>query len=506
MPDVQHIPNLDPVRVTVRTLAHGVGRTAGAPLRERLDHLKPKLPTGSYSGPYLQRSHGHDLDKPFELPVNIRQVLVEKMLPEWPMRQYVLSLPFALRAIPHINGKADVLYEWRTTLENLSMLMNSVNQDAAAGLWDECDPPCLSLFQPTHRNHPDNQQDSIRFKNLVKALEESLQKQFESDEIEHLLEPMLALAEDHDFWNCTLDGLAVLRSRSTFRVYKLQRPVPELAVVADSFHTKPLLRILQSADRYQVLALNRHEIRLFEGKRDALDEIAPADGVPRTLIEALGDELTDPRQTVSAYGGSGGGQAPMHHGHGGRKDELDHDAERFFRVVDRAVLEHHSKPSGLPLLLAALPEHHHRFHALSHNPFLMSESLDVHPDAIASIDEFRERIWQTVEPRYLARLAGLVDTFGSHKPKGLAADDLAEVARAAVGGRVATLLIEARREIPGRVDPSTGALEFDDLSHPETDDVLDDLGAVVLKMGGDVVVVPTERMPTETGIAAIYRY
>lgn len=386
------------------------------------------------------------------------------------------------------------------------MSMNSVDQDAAMGLWDECDPPCLSLFQPTHRDHPDNQQDPIRFKNLVKALEESLRQQFASGEIQPLLEPMLALAEDHAFWNCTFDGLAVLRARNMFRVYKLQRPVAELAVVADSFHTKPLLRILQSSDRYQVLALNRHEMKLFEGNRDALDEIEPADGVPRTLTEALGEELTDPRQTVSAYGGRGGGQAPMHHGHGGRKDELDHDAERFFRAVDRAVLEHHSKPSGLPLILAALPEHHHMFHELSHNPFLVTESVDVHPDALASIDELRERVWQAIEPRYLARLAGLVDTFGSNKAKGLAADDLAEVARAVVGGRVATLLIEARREIPGRVDASTGELEFGDVSHPELDDVLDDLAAIALKMGGEVVVVPTERMPTATGLAALYRY
>jgi len=386
------------------------------------------------------------------------------------------------------------------------MSVNSVDKDAAAGLLDECEPPCLSLYQPTYRDHPDNQQDPIRFKNLVKRLEVSLRQKFESEEIQHLLEPMRSLAEDHDFWNCTLDGLAVLRDKNRFLIYKLQRPVAELAVVADSFHTKPLLRILQSADRYQVLALNRHEMKVFEGNRDALDEIAPAEDVPQTITEALGEELTDPRQTVSAYGGSGGGQAPMHHGHGGRKDEVDSDAERFFRVVDRAVLEHHSKPSGLPLLLAALPEHHHMFHELSHNPFLISESLDVHPDALASPDEFRERVWQTIEPRYLARLAGLVDTFGNNKPKGLAADDLAEVAQAAVGGRVATLLIEARREIPGRVDWETGELEFDDLSQPETDDVLDDLGAVVLKMGGEVVVVPTERMPTETGIAAIYRY
>ncbi len=386
------------------------------------------------------------------------------------------------------------------------MPMNHVDQDAAAGLWEECDPPCLSLYQPTHRDHPDNEQDPIRFKNLVKALEDSLRQKFASDEIQLLLEPLLALADDREFWNCTFDGLAVLRDRNRFRVYKLQRPVPELAVVADSFHTKPLLRILQSADRYQVLALNRHEMKVFEGNRDALDQITPADGVPQTITEALGDELTDSRQTVSAYGGSGGGQAPMHHGHGGRKAELDDDAERFFRAVDRAVLEHHSKPSGLPLLLAALPEHHHMFHALSHNPFLISESLDVHPDALASNDDFRERVWQTIEPRYLERLSGLVDAFGSNQPKGLGSDDLAEVARAAVGGRVATLLIEARREIPGRVDATTGELEFDDLSHPETDDVLDDLGALVLKMGGEVVVVPKERMPTGTGIAAIYRY
>jgi hypothetical protein len=44
------------------------------------------------------------------------------------------------------------------------------------------------------------------------------------------------------------------------------------------------------------------------------------------------------------------------------------------------------------------------------------------------------------------------------------------------------------------------------LGHPEVDDVLDDLGALALKMGGHVVVAPSEQMPTQNGIAAIYRY
>ncbi|HUG39550.1 MAG TPA: hypothetical protein VMM12_03640 [Longimicrobiales bacterium] len=384
--------------------------------------------------------------------------------------------------------------------------MNTLDKDYAAGLLDNCDPPCLSLYLPTHRHHPDNQQDPIRFGNLVKALEESLRQQFPQEEIRPLLEPFLALADDHDFWHHTLDGLAVLGARGMFRVYQLQRPVAELAVVAESFHVKPLLRILQSADRYHVLGLNRQEIKLFEGNRDALDEIEPAQGVPRTITEALGEELTEPHQTVASYGGVGGGHSPMHHGHGGRESEVDIDAERFFRAVDRAVLEHHSQPSGLPLILAALPEHHHMFRDVSHNPFLIQESIDIHPDALSSIDELRQRAWQLMEPRYLARLAALVAEFGNARSEGLGDDELAQVAKAVVGGRVATLLIEARREVPGRINAATGDIELDDLTHPEVDDVLDDLGRLALKMGGRVVVVPTERMPTKTGIAAIYRY
>ena len=384
--------------------------------------------------------------------------------------------------------------------------MDWLDQDNAAGLWEPREPPCLSLYQPTHRHRPDNQQDPIRFRNLVKALEESLLEKYPKREIRPLLDPFLALADDRDFWNHTLDGLAVLGAKGMFRVYTLPRPVAELAVVADSFHTKPLMRMLQSADRYQVLGLNRQAIRLFEGDRDALGRDRAGPGRPADDHRGAGrrtDRATPDRRLVRRRRGA---RSPMHHGHGGKESEVDIDAERFFRAVDRAVLEHHSQPSGLPLILAALPEHHQMFHEVSHNPFLIEESIDVHPDALPSIDELRQRAWQLVEPRYLARLAALVEEFGTARSKGLGDDELAQVAKAVVGGRVATLLIEARREVPGRIDAATGDIEFDDLADPEVDDVLDDLGTLTLRMGGQVVVVPTERMPTETGAAAIYRY
>jgi hypothetical protein len=155
--------------------------------------------------------------------------------------------------------------------------------------------------------------------------------------------------------------------------------------VADSFHTKPLLRILQSADRYQILALNRHRARLFEGNRDALAEIELAPGVPRAITDVA--------------------------------------------VKDAESRERANRASA----------------------------------------------------------------------KGTGSDDPA-------AGRVATVLIDADQDLPGRVDPQTGAITRTAVAEPEGDDLLDDVGELVLRTGGEAVIVPAERMPTRTGLAAIYRY
>ena len=88
--------------------------------------------------------------------------------------------------------------------------MHSLINDYAAGVLTTHEPPCLSLYQPTHRRYPDNQQDPIRFRNLVKSMEQSLRRKFTTREVKPLLEPFHDLGDDHEFWNHTLDGLSVL--------------------------------------------------------------------------------------------------------------------------------------------------------------------------------------------------------------------------------------------------------------------------------------------------------
>lgn len=367
--------------------------------------------------------------------------------------------------------------------------------------------PCVSIYLPTGRRFPESHQDAVRFRNLLRQAESSLTEVMGAAELEAFTAPLHELAESERFWAHSLDGLAVFLHADFYKVYKLQRAVPERAIVADSFHIKPLLRVLQSADRFQLLAITRDHVRLFHGNRDSVDEIVLHAAVPRTLIEALGEEVTEAHTAFNSVGqlGHGGAQIAMHAGSGSRKDEIDKDTERFFRVVDRAILEHHAKHAGLPMVLAALPEHHALYREVSHNALLLPDAIAGNPDAF-SPDELRQKAWEIVEPRYTARLQGYMDEYGAGLPRGLASDALSDVAMAALGGRVRTLLVDDDRVVPGRVDRATAQVSHGQLDDPHVDDILDDLAEIVLRMGGDVVMVPRDRMPSITGIAAIYRF
>src|SRR5699024_4134156 len=140
-------------------------------------------------------------------------------------------------------------------------------------------------------------------------------------EVEQLLKPFHDLAYDFEFWQNTEKGLAVLRTKDFFKVIGLQTPVDQVAVVSDSFHSKPLRKYLQTLEPYHVLAVSLHRIQFYEGNRHALVEVELASEVPATITEALGEELTEKHLIVSS-GASGVNGPSIHHGQGSKSDEV----------------------------------------------------------------------------------------------------------------------------------------------------------------------------------------
>jgi hypothetical protein len=396
---------------------------------------------------------------------------------------------------------------------NLDANVHATGQHKAVPVFQRLRPlladypaPCLSLYQPTYRAFPEAQQNPVRYKNLVKELKAALEQKYRGADHASLLSPFERLLDDDAFWSHPQDGIAVFAAAGFFQVEKVQRPVPEIVVANDHLYLRPLVRVFQSEDTYQILALDRESVAMYQGNRYVVDEIVMAPSVPRTIEEALGARVT--LQGTHMQGSSGPGRPGMPgagaiHGHGSKADEPRLDTERFFRAIDRAVLEAHSKPSELALILAALPEHQGVFRALSHNAWLLDEGIPKHPRALDA-EELRAAAWRVMEPRYHKRLQALLDAYHAAGARGLATDDLTHAVEFATDGRVGTLLLEADRRIPGHVEGRMPRLA--DSDEPAAGDILDDLAERVLKTGGQVVVAPLGSMPTDKGLAAVFRY
>ena len=370
-------------------------------------------------------------------------------------------------------------------------------------LLQEHTPPCISIYMPTHRAKPPANENPVRLRNLVRTAENEIHKVYpRSAEMEQVLKRLRDLPHDGAVWGQPGDALAVFASLDCFKTVWLQRPVRELVQVADSFHVKPLIRAHQFSGRFQVLCLTQGNIAIYEGDHDDLQEV-PLRNVPRTLVEALGEELTEPHYTHARHTGRGQ-SAPAIHGHHDNKDEQDNDLERFFRMIDRAVWENHSRESGLPLILCGVTRHHDRFRKVSHNINLIPGGIRLNPDSI-SIDRLHEQAWKVIKPYYDQQVEKVIEEYGRAQAYQQGSEDIAQVAQAATQSRVGTLLVDADKHIGGKIEPN-GEVTFGDLNSAEFDDILDDIAEQVVKTGGQVLVIPHDQMPTETGLAAIYRF
>ncbi|HEX8548328.1 MAG TPA: hypothetical protein VF691_15310 [Cytophagaceae bacterium] len=384
--------------------------------------------------------------------------------------------------------------------------MEALTKDILQELMDTKEGPHMSLYMSTHQTRPDNNKDPIRFKNIVGQLEASLRLQHPPEIVEQKLQSFTNLVDDNDFWNHTYLGIAVFGADGYFRTVGLQAPVDDFAIVADTFHTKPLRQYLQSADRYHVLGISRHDMKLYEGNRHALIEVKLPPDIPQTTEEALALETADQNMAVASEGGMEGKVARMQSNQIAVGEELEMDVDKYFRIVANGIYEHYSKPSKFKLILAALTEHHNAFHQVSHNPYLMEKGITANYKAL-SRDKLAAMAWEIMEPEYLRGIQEVVERFNQAKANDYGTDDIYKASAAAAGSRVDTLLLESGRIIGGKItDYATGELVLADVNNPNVDDLLDDIAEVVVRFGGQVIMVPSEYMPVTSGIAAIFRY
>jgi len=407
---------------------------------------------------------------------------------------HLISLALGIRETwqlltPLANGRYYMLYE----------IVNRFPED----MIKDKDSPLISLYQPTHKASPDNKQDLIIFKNLLRDIEKSLEQLPGFDSVDKIMKPFWGLKEDKEFWNHTSEGIAVFATVNKCIVYKLDNPVKELAIVGKTFHIKPLLKANQTTENYLLLGLSKENFSLLKGNKNGFKPIEIDKELPRTLQEVLGFEKTEINLTHGSY--SGAGNPAMYHGYGDVNQEIEKDTEKYFRYVDGFVSEHYSKPMKMPVILITLTEHHALFKQLSNNPYLLEAGINKSIDAM-DMKEIQSEAWKIIETIKSKSMPDITETFTNAEADALGSSDLESVAKAAIESRVDTLYIEEDKSIPGKIDKETGKVIFSNTQSLEHGDLLDDLADIVLSGGGKVTVLSKDEMPSKTGVAAIYRY
>jgi hypothetical protein len=374
-----------------------------------------------------------------------------------------------------------------------------LNVDWLKELLDEHVPPCISIYLPVYRANPLAGENPQRYHRQLNQVRESLAKEFSKRDIGDLMEKLESVPADPSFWKADRDAFAVFASRDVLQVIDIHRPVDPAVFVADNFHVKPLIRVLESDWNYHVLTFAQHHVGMFLGSGESRLVPLDAQNLPQSpevvskmrmshKVTATDDLHTPDTQSP----GEGTAPAPV-------------ALETFMRAVDKAVWENYSRDAKLPLILCAVEEFQTPFHAISKNIYLLEEGIKHDPQHL-DVSRIHQEAWAIMQPRFEAQVQKLTDQFKAAKAHEKGSDELVPVAEAVTFGRVGTLLVDGTRQIPGRLDPTSGRIAPADIKDPHADDLLDELAEMVLKRDGEVMVLPHEMMPTDTGLAAIYRY
>lgn len=387
--------------------------------------------------------------------------------------------------------------------------MQKLTRDVLRELSEAPRQPSVSIFLPTHRAGKEVRQDPIRFKNLVRRAEEQLTQLDEGLDTSELLEFAYSIPETEtdDFWQHSSDGMALFMQSGFSRGFRLPIEFDELAMVAQRFHVKPLFSYLQGDGHFFVLAVSPKRVRLFEGGKHSLNEV-DTDLLPETLVEALNiDEYQSTLQfhshSMSGASASAEKQA-IYHGHGGGSDaDKKEELLKFFRKLDDGINEFFGVEPA-PLVFAGVEYLFPIYQQANNYRNLVDSPVPGNQDD-ASADELHGPAWQVVEPRFAADRRQIVEKYGTLAARQQASDDLDTVIQAAREGRVDTLLLAEGVRRWGTVS-GDGSVKYENQSTANNEDLLDYAGVQSFNSGANVLLFSQDQMPSDSPIAALFRY
>lgn len=361
--------------------------------------------------------------------------------------------------------------------------------------------PCVSIYLPTHRAGAETLQDPIRLKNLLREVTEGLLAAgVGSAEAKVIVEPLIPLTDDSVFWQHQGNALAIFRNPGVTSLFRMDLPWPELAVVGESFHVKPLLAEIADQTRFYILALSQKQVRLFRATTNDIAEVA-VPGFPANLPTITRRHARRGLQAHSTGPSQRGAHGLILHGNGrDGKDILP----AYFGQIDQRLRAVLVEP-GAPLILATVDYLYSIYRKVSSLPELAVSWVSGNPDALTP-SELHARALPIAQAEFRKSRAQAVDRYFELCLTPSASNDLHEILSAAHSGRIRDLFVAVGVQIWGRFDERTYHTVVLENPEPVAQDLLNLAAVHTYATGGNVYAVPAEEVPGGGVVASVFRY
>ncbi|MEO8711196.1 MAG: hypothetical protein ABI405_03680 [Parafilimonas sp.] len=312
----------------------------------------------------------------------------------------------------------------------------------------ETNNPCVTISLNTHRTHPDNAQDEIVLKNLLKEAEERVIKEFGKKTTAELLQKIATVQNEIDV-NYNLDSLHIFLSNNTKEIVKLPWPVPQNTVhIAQSFSVRPLIKAYSRSEDYLVMVLSQSGVHLYEAVNDGIireiinNDFPFTENIPPIFYP---EKTSDPKYV----------------------DDL---IKNYFNAVDKALVKVHHE-TDLNCVVVCTVDNYSLLTKVADKPNVYYGYVNIDYNKRAP-HQIVQQTWKLIQSLQHQRKTEAIKEAKEAVAQGRVITDLQEIFQAAIDGRGDLLIVHNDFAQPVLM---TGDRTFDVIENPASPGVIEDI-------------------------------
>jgi hypothetical protein len=316
-----------------------------------------------------------------------------------------------------------------------------------------------------------------------------------------MLGPIDELVANPTFWTHPSEGVILFCREGNVRIFRSPTSIPELAIVSEHCHIKPLMAMLQDDGRFYVLELDDHAVHFHFGSRFVLSPVDLPDASKSR--EEVDGQLESPHHADVRLTDIIGKETRRASFPAVHEQEREKITEKF-RNIDTSICKFIQEKNA-PLIIIGTERLRALYAAVNHYPHLASAEDKGMPH-LKPGSSLLERAWETAGPILAQGVLKARERFDKMCGTEHAISDFTAILRACSQGRIGHLYAASDSDRWGTYDAINGQVREHQPRWPEDDDLVNIAIIMALASRSEVRVLPREQIPGKEDLAALLRF